>query len=144
MAYTVHSFDVSVPYTIKEQKKTGKTKKYYKINATRLSIPLYFNKKILYNSYSKTSSVKRFRLFDSYYLPISIETTVYDETTPVTYSVSKQAALEEAYQKLDTKLHSLIGIEILNKHYDVTELDDGVTVKLALDCYENICFEKNM
>jgi len=144
MANTVHSFEVTVPYIVKEQQKTGKSKKYYKINTTRLSIPLYFNKKILYNNYSKTSSVKKIKLFDSFYLPLNIKKTVYYETDFVTYSISKQAALEDAYQKLDAKALSLVGIEIIDKRYDVVELDDGVTVKLTLDCYENICFEKNM
>ncbi len=144
MAYTVHSFDVTIPFRVTEQQKTGKSKKYFKISTTRFSIPLYFNKKILYNNYSKTNSINKIKLFDSFYLPISIEKETYYETDIIQYSISKDAALDDAYQKLNEKALSLVGVEIVDRKYVVSENENELKVKLILDCYEDICFEKNM
>lgn len=144
MAYTTHTKTVTVPYKTTEQQKTGKIKKYYKINLIRLSVPLYFNKKIIYNNYSENTSVKKFKLGDDFYLPISIEKKTYTETENITYMKSKEAALADAYEQLADFESSLVGITVDDKSYDVYEDDSGVTVKLTLDCYENIGIEKNI
>ena len=50
----------------------------------------------------------------------------------------------DAYEKLDDIQNNLVGITVINKNYDVTESETGVTVKVYLDCYEDIGIEKEM
>ncbi len=144
MAYTTHSYTVTVPYKVTQQQITGKNKKYYTIMFTRFDIPLYFKKNIRYNNYSKNESYKKFKLTNNFVLPFSIKKTTYSETENITFSKTKDIALMEAYEKLDDIQNNLIGIEVLNKTYDVIENDDGITVKVLLDCYEDIGIEKEI
>ncbi len=144
MAYTTHSYSVTVPFKTVEQQYTGKNKKYLSLKLTRFVIPLYFNKKISYNMYSKNISVKKFRLTDSFVLPFSIQKTTYLQTEQISYSKTKDVALSEAYEKLDDIENNLVGIEVLDKSYIVSENDNGVTVKVILNCYEDIGIEKEI
>lgn len=144
MAYTTHSYSVTVPYKTVEQQFTGKSKKYYAIKLTRFDIPLYFKENIRYNTYSKNKSYIKFKLTKNFVLPFSIQKTTYSETEEVTFYKTKDVALMEAYEKLDDIQNNLVGIEVLNKSYDISENKDGVTVKVILDCYEDIGIEKEI
>lgn len=141
MAYTTHTFSVSIPYTALEQQKTGKSKNYYKINLIRLSLPLYFKENISYNTYSVNRTIKQFRLGDSLVLPFSVEKISYTETENISYTKTKEAALSDAYEQLDDLENNLVGITVLDKEYEVTESSEGIDVKVVLDCYEDIGIE---
>ena len=83
-------------------------------------------------------------MFDSFYLPISLEMETYYETDVIQYSISKDTAIDDAYQKLNEKALSLVGVQIVDREYVISENEKELKVKLILDCYEDICFEKNM
>ena len=138
LAYTTHSHSVYVPFEYYQQKKTGKCKNYYKINLIRFSLPLYFNKKISYNTYSKNKSVNKLRLSDSLVLPFSVEKTSYLKTDIVKYVRSQDDALSLAYEKLYDYEYNLVGVDVLNRDYDVSKDENGVRVKVTLDCVEDI------
>ncbi len=144
MAYTTHSYTVKVPFKTVEQQFTGKKKKYFSLKLTRFTIPLYFKEKISYNNYSKNKSIKNFKLSSSFVLPFSLQTTTYLQTNDVVYNKSKDAALIDAYEKLDDMKNNLVGITVLDKEYDIVEDSDGVTVKAYFKCYEDIGIEKEI
>lgn len=144
MAYTTHTYSVTVPFKTTEEQFTGKSKKYYTIKFTRFDIPLYFKENILYNTYSKNKSNIKFNLSRNFVLPFSLQKTTYSETQKITFFKSKDVALSEAYERLDDIQNNLIGIDILNKTYDITETKDDITVKVILDCYEDIGIEKEI
>lgn len=138
MAYTQHHKSIKIPYKSKIQIPTGKSKSYYKFKIIRFSLPLYFNKNILYNNYSVNKSVKKFKLFNNIVLPFWLEKTTYTQTEEVVLQKSKDAAVLDAYEYLDNYQNDLVGIVINNKQYTVTQADDGVTVSAVFDCYEDI------
>ncbi len=143
-AYTTHSHSVTVPFKTYQQQKTGKYKKFHKINLIRFSIPLYFNKKISYNKYSINRSFKKFSLGGGFVFPFWIETLTYTKTQEICYEKSKQAALMDAYEELSDYEANLVGIVVNGRDYEVTETPDAVTVKVLLDCYEDIGIKKKI
>ncbi len=144
MAYTTHSYQVTIPFKTVEQQFTGKRKKYFSLKLTRFTIPLYFKEKISYNNYSINKSVKKFRITPSFVLPFSLQTTTYLETTDVVYYKSKETALVDAYEKLDDMKNNLVGITVLDKEYVTIENDDSITVKAYFKCHEDIGIEKEI
>ena len=95
-------------------------------------------KKILYNNYDVTKSEKFLRLTDSFVLPISICKTTYTEVENFEYTKSKEAALYDAYERLRDFEYNLVGIRVLGREYEEQINDDSVTVKVMLNCYEDI------
>ena len=138
MAYTIHSKSVTVPFKSIEHIKTGRYKNKYSLKLIRFNIPLYFNKKIIYNKYDKTVTERKFKLGNSLYLPFSIVKTTYSEVMHVENTKSEQVALTDAYEKLYDFEYGLVGITVLDRQYQKSITDDGVTVKAILECYEDI------
>ena len=144
MAYTTRSYNVTVPYECKEYVSKGNLKKFYKIKTRRFSIPLYFNKKISYNTYNRTVTKDYLKLFDCFSLPLWIEKTTYYDVEAVSYRRTKEEALNIAYEKLNDFEFNLIGVTVVDRVYDIKETDDGITVSVFLDCYEDIGVEKQI
>ena len=138
MAYTTHSHTVTVPFDTFEQIKTGNYKNKYSLKLTRFVIPLYFKENILYNNYSITKSEKKFRISKDIVLPISLMKTTYTETVDSYYRKSTEVALADAYELLRDFEVDLVGIQILDKKYEETVDENGVTVRVILECYEDI------
>ncbi len=144
MAYTVHSQSVTVPIKYNEHVKTGKVKNKYSFKLTRFIIPLYFNKNIIYNSYDITKSVKKFKIGKNFVLPFEILKTTYSEVYDLECIRSKEVALAQAYEQLNDFENDLIGIVINERRYMETINDDSVTVKVMLECYEDIGIEREL
>lgn len=144
MAYTTHSYTVSIPYEVKNLKPTGKIKKNYEIVSTRFSIPLYFSKKISYNNYTITESNDYLKLFDYLYLPVWIKKTTYYDVKNITYCKTREEALNDAYEKLSDFEYNLVGITVLDRIFDIKETDEGVSVTVFLKCYEDIGVERQI
>ena len=138
MANTTHKFSATVDYNSCEQVETGKTKRFYKLKIARFSIPLYFNKNILYNDYSLNKSNIYYEPFENFVLPFCIEKTTYTKTHSVNILKSKEVALQDAYEKVNEAACDLVGIKILDKQYKEKVYDDRVEVTLILSCYEDI------
>lgn len=144
MAYTVHSHSVTIPYNNHEHMKTGKIKNKYSLKLTRFIIPLYFKENIIYNNYDITKSEKHFRIGENFVLPISILKTTYTEVYDCVCKKTKETALADAYEQLRDFEYNLIGIQILNREYEESDDENGVTVKVMLDCYEDIGISKKI
>jgi similar to stage IV sporulation protein len=138
MAYTTHTKTVTVPLKASEHVRTGNFKNKYSLKLIRFSVPLYFNGKILYNNYDVTKSEKFLRLTDNFVLPISICKTTYTEIENFEYTKSKETALYDAYEQLRDFEYNLVGIRVLDREYEEQINEDSVTVKVMLNCYEDI------
>lgn len=138
MAYTVHANTVTVPYTEKVHVPTGKVKNKYSIKLIRFTIPLYFSKKISYNNYDTTQSEKILSLGNNFALPFSVIKNTYTEFEPSVCTKSKEAALADAYEQLYDFEYNLAGITVTDRSYQETDNGDSITVKVTLECYEDI------
>lgn len=142
MAYTTHSSEVTVPFETTEHVRTGRVKNKYSLKLFGLNIPLYFNSKIIYNNYDVTKSQKQLRITDSLALPLSINKTTYTEVDICKTMKSEQTALQDAYEQLRDFEYDLVGIMVLGREYEETVNEDSVTVKVILNCYEDIGITK--
>lgn len=138
MAYTTHTKTVTVPYESEEHIRTGRVKNKYSLKFIRFNVPLYFNEKIIYNNYDTTKSEKVLRLTDSFVLPISLLKTTYTEVDVCNCVKSEETALTDAYEQLFDFEYNLVGISVLGRDYETQVNGDSVTVKVILDCYEDI------
>lgn len=138
MAYTTHTKTVTVPFKSVEHIRTGRVKNKYSLKFIRFNVPLYFNEKIIYNNYDTTKSEKALRLTDSFVLPISLLKTTYTEVDVCDCVKSEETALKDAYEQLFDFEYNLVGIRVLGRDYETQVNDDSVTVKVILDCYEDI------
>ncbi len=138
MAQTVHSHSVSVPFVTTEHIKTGTEINRYSLKLTRFIIPLYFNKKIIYNNYDITKSEKLLNFGNGFVLPIGITKTTYTEVEKCNVRKSKEAALYDAYEKLYDYENNLTNIAVKSKKYEEIENDECVTVTAIYECYEDI------
>ncbi|MBR5011033.1 MAG: sporulation protein YqfD [Clostridia bacterium] len=138
MAFTEHSHTVTVPYSEKIHIPTGEFKNKYSIKLTRFVIPLYFNKNISYNNYDKTESQKDLKLGRNFTLPFSVIKTTYTEIEHSVLTKSKQSAIQDAYEQLYDFEYSLTGIVINSRNYQQIDNGDSITVKVTLECYEDI------
>ena len=131
MAYTTHTKTVTVPLKASEHVRTGNVKNKYSLKLIRFSVPLYFSEKILYNNYDVTKSEKFLK-------PISLCKTTYTEVENYEYTKSKETALYDAYEQLRDFEYNLVGIRVLGREYEEQVNEDSVTVKVMLNCYEDI------
>ncbi len=138
MAYTVHSHSVNIPFNSKQHVKTGRFKNKYSIKLLRFNIPLYFIKNIRYNNYDITMAQTELKLGKHFVLPVSIVKTTYTEVEDVIVKKSEEVALMEAYEQLYDFEYNLVGIVVNDRHYEKTKDENGLTVKVLLDCYEQI------
>ena len=142
MAYTTHSSTVTVPFETTEHVRTGRVKNKYSFKFLSFNIPLYFSNKIIYNNYDVTKSQKLLKLTDNLALPIGINKTTYTEVDVCKLIKSEQTALEDAYEQLRDFEYDLVGIMVLGRDYEETVNEDSVTVKVILNCYEDIGISK--
>lgn len=138
MANTTHTYNVTVDYSSTEQVKTGKSKTFYKLKLATFSIPLYFNKNILYNNYSLNINNIYFEPFKNLVLPFYIEKSTYTQTQTVKTTKSSDVALQDAYEKIRDIESNLVGIKIVDKEYQQKVYNDRVELKATLSCYEDI------
>ena len=138
MAYTTRTRTVNIPFESVEHIKTGKFKNKYSLKLIRFSLPLYFSKNIIYNNYDTTVSEKTLKLGKYISFPISLVKTTYSEIDYKTVIKTEQAALDDAYEKLYDFEYDLVGITVNGRNYEKSIDKNGVTVKVILDCYEDI------
>ena len=138
MAYTVHSKNVSVPLKYVEHLPTGRKKKKYTLKLISFELPLYFNKKIMYNDFDITKSEKKLKITDSFVIPVSILKTTYTEVEKCECARLEQTARNDAYEQLHDYEYSLVGIRILDRKYTESIDGDSLTVNAEFECYEDI------
>ena len=71
-------------------------------------------------------------------MPISLLKTTYTEVDVCDCVKSEETALKDAYEQLFDFEYNLVGIRVLGRDYETQVNDDSVTVKVILDCYEDI------
>ena len=128
--------------------KTGNKQKKNEICINNFKIN--FNKGVSkFENYDTIITNQKVKFFSNFYLPIEIKTTTYLELNNEVKNYSK----EEIKQKLENELEQELENEYKiskydeknkDRYIDITEQNDGLSVKIMYDLREEIGIKKNL
>ncbi len=139
--YGIVEYDYHDEFDIQTNQKiyTEKTKKSYNIEIFNNIIKLPSGK-ISYDSYDTITESNRLKLFDNFYLPISLSKNVYKEYSTKSVTLSDKEAKEQAKSKLTEYLDKLKkkGVSILENNVTIDIVDGVCIANGSIKCKEVI------
>ncbi|MBQ9609985.1 MAG: sporulation protein YqfD [Lachnospiraceae bacterium] len=124
--YAICSYDYKDIFSLDyyEKEYTGNSKKYYGLTVFYNTF-MPFKPKNEYNNYDMVEEDNKLKLFDSFYLPISLKTNEVKEYEPVLKKYSNSEAEDKAYLRLNEYISNFNkkGVEILENNVKITISD---------------------
>lgn len=124
---------------------TGNTEKKYTLKLNNFKIN--FHKGVSkFKIYDTIALEKKFKLFSDFYLPISIEETIYKELEEKqkTYTIeeAKTLGIQELQEELDKEIENKENV--VNKNINAYEHEDYVEIYVTYEVLENIGTEEKI
>ena len=144
-AKTTYQYKEEFPLSYYEKVYTGSRKHAYGLLIGDYSLMLPFNR-ISYQTYDTICDNHPFKIGQNFYLPFSLQVTIYKEYLPKSVTLNKETAKEKANEKIDFYLNQLIGEgkEVVNKNFainitaDKCKIDGSATVIESIGKIRNI------
>lgn len=139
LAKVWHTKNVFIKYKNVEKSKTGNVQKIYGIKFNNFQINL--QKKLpKFEIYDTIEAEKKFKIFSDFYLPITIQKTVYEEQIEEqkTYSIeeAKSLGIKQLEEELDNEIQEKENI--VNKNVNTYEKEDGLEIYVTYEVLETI------
>ncbi|MCI8641062.1 MAG: sporulation protein YqfD [Clostridia bacterium] len=134
-----YSESMTIPYEATERSETGKIENKYKIKFNNFEIN--FSKRLSkFEIYDTIYSENKFKIFQDFYLPISLVKTTNKEIIEETKKYTPEEAMNIGIQKLQEKLDDQIEDKekIVNKIINKEEKEEGIEINVIYEVLENI------
>lgn len=134
-----YSESITIPYNTTERQETGETENKYKIKFNNFEIN--FSKRLSkFKIYDTIYSENKFKLFEDFYLPISLVKTtnkeIMEETKKYTVEEATNIGIQELQKKLEARIEDKE--KVVNKIINTDEKEDGIEVNIIYEVLENI------
>lgn len=137
--YGIVEYDYYDEFSLQTNKKqyTGKTKKSYYIEIFNniLKLP---SKDIKYKNYDIVTENHRIKIFDDFYMPISVSKNEYNEYTTKPVTLSNEQAKKQAMTKLNSYIDKLKkkGVSIIENNVTIDIVDGKCVASGRIKCKE--------
>lgn len=143
IARTAEQLSFEVPYQQKIMVSTDRKDTRRVLELPHLKIPLFLGN-VTYTNYHTESDIAKIRNGDSY-LPFGIRTVRFFETMPTTIALTKEAAEQEAYDRLILREKCFDDTtEIINRKITYKHTEDGVKLTAEYILEKNIAAEEKI
>ena len=134
-----YSETMTIPYNATERNETGEIENKYKVKFNNFEIN--FSKRLSkFEIYDTIYSENKFKIFQDFYLPISLVKTtnkeIVEETKKYTPEEAMNIGIEQLQEKLDTQIEDKE--KIVNKIINKEEKEDGIEINVIYEVLENI------
>ena len=130
---------MTIPYNTTERNETGEVENKYKVKFNNFEIN--FSKRLSkFEIYDTIYSENKFKIFQDFYLPISLVKTtnkeIVEETKKYTPEEAMNIGIEQLQEKLDTQIEDKE--KIVNKIINKEEKEDGIEINVIYEVLENV------
>lgn len=134
-----------IPYTTTERIETGNIENKYRIKINNFEINL--SKRLSkFEIYDTIDTEKNLKLFEDFYLPISLvkitNKEIIEEVKNYTIEEAKQLGIQQLQEELDIEIENTD--KIVNKIINTYEKEEGIEVIVTYEVLENIGTEEKI
>ena len=140
-AETRRETEITVPLTESYRQKTGKTTKKFTLSLGKLKIPLYFSKKISYNSYDTVEKSVPLSI-GGFVFPLRICSLEAEEVELITETRTVEQARKAAMAELAFyEADRLAEVTVLRREVEEVTEEDALILRVVFYCEEEIGVE---
>lgn len=142
---TWYTDKIAIPYEKTALTPSGNKEKKYKLAIGKYAINL-INNSTNFEKYDTINTVKKLRLFGRFELPIELAVAEYQELVTSNIKYTKEQAETIAKEEVFKSILKTIPkeSEVINSEYKVFQGDNGIIVRVVVECLENIGRKENL
>lgn len=140
-AETRRETEITIPLTETYRQKTGKSTKKFTLSLGKLKIPLYFSKKISYNSYDTVEKSAPLEI-GGFVFPVRLDSLEAEEVELITQTRTVEQARKAAMAELAFyEADRLAEVTVLRREVEEITKEDALILRVVFYCEEEIGVE---